>query len=282
MSNIANLDTASLDTAAKFFRMMKKARVDFTGPMQSVAKRRNLAEYLQKGCPKANDNGEVVTSQLPEGHELARLILGDDYITPEEVATAYGTSYSDEQLEHFADTLPDTQTILWLRANRYMLIAGPSKEMNLLEVRKLDNKIFYSKTKGWYAENCQTFSRDDKVVAGEWLAIRKDEVPNSFSKTWKEQQDLITEVEHVPNAPEVSYAVTAYYKVRGIYLLRGKYVRTSSVSAGGHHVNVGNFDGDGLNVNNYWDDNRNGNIGVSSARLSGLYSKRSFVGSVLL
>lgn len=33
-----------------------------------------------------------------------------------------------------------------------------------------------------------------------------------------------------------------------------------------NHVNVGNFDANGLNVNNTWDDNRWNNIGVSSAR----------------
>jgi len=261
-----------LGTVAKLIRLTEKEDVEWSHwqhPTNDVTARRNLAEYLQKGCPKVNDNGEVVTNQLPEGHELACLILGDDYITPEEVATAYGhgkIAYTDEQLEHFADTLPDTQTILWLRANGYMLIAGPPTEMNLLEVRELDNKLFYSKTEGWWSESNQTFSREDKVACGEWLAIRKDEVPNSFSKTWKEQQDLLSEVEHVPNAPEVSYAVTAYFKVRGIYLLRGKYIRTSSVSAGGGHVGVGDFVEDGLRVDDGWDDGRSGGIGVASAR----------------
>jgi hypothetical protein len=33
-------------------------------------------------------------------------------------------------------------------------------------------------------------------------------------------------------------------------------------------VCVGNFDAKGLNVNNYWDDNQNDNIGVSAARQS--------------
>lgn len=270
MENIANQSsTAVLDTVAKFHRLLKKEGVTMehiSGPNNSVVKRRNLAEYLQKGCPRVNDNGEVVTNQLPEGHELARLILGDDCITPEEVATAYGVSYTDEQLEHFADTLPDTQTILWLRANGYMLIAGPPTELNLLQVRELENQLFYSKTEGWYAKDNQKFAKSDVVSACEWLAIRKEEVPNSFSKTWNEQQDLITEVEHIPNAPEVSYAVTAYYKVRGIYLLRGKYVRTSSVSADGGHVHVGCFDEDGLSVYYCWDVRRDDSIGVSSAR----------------
>jgi len=258
-----------LDTVAKFHRLLAKEGVGpdhINTPNNSVVKRRNLADYLKKGCPKVNDNGEVVTNQLPEGHELAHLILGDDYITAEEVATAYGVSYTDDQMEHFADTLPDMQTILWLRANGYMLVAGPSTELNLLEVRELDNKLFYSKTEGWYAENKHTFAREDKVACGEWLAIRKDEVPNSLRKTWKEQQDLITEVEHVPNASEVSYAVTAYFKVRGIYLFRGKYVRTSSVSADGLHVSVGGFGEGGLDVNDYYDDFRVDFIGVASAR----------------
>ena len=34
----------------------------------------------------------------------------------------------------------------------------------------------------------------------------------------------------------------------------------------GNRVNVGNFDADGLNVNNNWNDNRNGNLGLASSR----------------
>ncbi len=258
-----------LGTVAKLIRLTEKEDVEWSHwqhPTNNVTARRNLADYLKMGCPKVNDNGEVATNQLPEGHELARLILGDDYITPEEVATAYGVSYTDEQLEHFADTLPDTQNIFWLRAKGYMLVAGMPTEMNLLQVRELDNLVFYSKTEGWYAEKQQVFAKDDKVKAGEWLAIRKEEVPNSFSKTWQEQPSLLTEVEHVPNAPEVSYAVTAYFKIRGSYLLRGKYVRTSSVSADGYLVSVGSFGEDGLDVYYYWVDDRYGDLGVSSAR----------------
>lgn len=258
-----------LGTVAKLIRLTEKEDVEWSHwqhPTNNVTARRNLAEYLQNGCPKVNTNGEVVTNQLPEGHELTRLILGDDYITPEEVATAYSVSYTDEQLEHFADTLPDTETILWLRANGYMLIAGPPTELNLLQVRELDNKVFFSKTEGWYANDKEKFARDDVVNGGQWLAIRKEAVPNSFSKTWNEQQDLITEDEHVPNASEVSYAVTAYFKVRGICLLRGKYVRTSSVDADGGHVGVGDFDEDGLHVNGYWGAYRYASIGVSSSR----------------
>jgi len=40
----------------------------------------------------------------------------------------------------------------------------------------------------------------------------------------------------------------------------------NSVDSDDNHVNVGNFDANGLNVNNYYDDNRNDNIGLASAR----------------
>ncbi|HMS92685.1 MAG TPA: hypothetical protein PKC05_04305 [Candidatus Saccharibacteria bacterium] len=40
------------------------------------------------------------------------------------------------------------------------------------------------------------------------------------------------------------------------------------VDSDGNRVNLGNFDEDGLNVNNNWGDNRNSNIGLSSSRKS--------------
>jgi len=47
---------------------------------------------------------------------------------------------------------------------------------------------------------------------------------------------------------------------------KGKYVDSD-----GNRVNVGNFDGAGINVNNNWDDNRHSNLGVSAVRQSHLY-----------
>jgi hypothetical protein len=204
--------------------------------------------------------------ETPKGYALATLILGDDFISHEDVANAYRFHYSDEQVEAFAYTLPDEKTLQWLRTNGYMLWATPPSEMNLLQVRDLDNQLFYSKSEGWYAESQLTFSREDVVKAGQWLMVRKEPYPNSRKKNWDEQQKLLTEVEHVPNAPEMAYAVTAYYKVRGVYLLKGVYVRTSSVDADGGRVIVGLFDGDGLYFGRYSADFRHDDLGVSSSR----------------
>ena len=257
-----------LGTVAKLIRLTEKENVEWSHwqhPTNNVTARRNLAKYLQRGCPKMGDNGEVVQTRLPEGYELARLILGDDFLTPEEVAIAYGFSYSDEQLEHFANTLPDIRNIFRYRDEGFLLMPRPHREMNLLEVREFDNKLFSPEVEGWYSADNQTFSRDDKVVAGEWLAIRKEAGPNSFSKTGNGQQDLITEDKHVPNAPTASYAVTAYLKVRGIYLLCAQYVRTSSVSVDHHHVIVGYTKIGRLKIDHSDDDCRYGDVGILSA-----------------
>lgn len=255
-----------LGTVAKLIRLTDVEWSHWLHPTNNVNARRNLADFLAKGCPKITDNGEIVTPTLPDGEDLCRLILGDDYLSPEDVAKAYGWSYSDDQLANFAETLPDMETVLWLRSNGYMLVATPPTDTNLLQVRDLDNQLFYSKSKGWYAESQHTFSREDVVKAGEWLMVRKEPYPNSRSKNWDEQKNLITEVEHVPNASEVAYAVTAYYKVRGVYLLKGIYVRTSSVDADGDRVIVGSFGGVGLHVHYYWDADRSDDLGVSSSR----------------
>ena len=44
-----------------------------------------------------------------------------------------------------------------------------------------------------------------------------------------------------------------------------------TIDPDGNRVNVGNFDAEGLNVNNNWDNNRNDNLGLASARQSFLY-----------
>lgn len=208
--------------------------------------------------------GMTTASRPPERDQMARILLGDDYITAEQMARNYGTSYSDGQLDHFADTLPNMQILNWLHVNGYVLVSGPSTELNLLQVRELDSKLFHSKTRGWYTEGNHEFSTDDMVKAGEWLAIRKEAVPSSFNETWGAQQHFLSEVERVPNVAEASYAVAVYFKVRGVRLLEDECVRTISICGSGGRVDICNKDG--LAINTSWEDRPFRGIGVASAR----------------
>lgn len=257
-----------LGKIAKLVRLTEKEGVEWSHwqlPIDNIAARLNFVEYLRMGCPKVNENGEIITNQPLDNSKLAHLILHEDFITPEKMADAYGFSYSNEQLKCFEETLPNRWILQRLQTNGFMLIARPPKEMSLLDIQYLDENLFYLKTRRWYADKSQRFLSKDRVSAGGWLAIRKGEIPNSFSKTWDEQQNLIAEDESVPNAPTIAFAVTAYYKVRGIYLFRDKYVRTSSVSIDGNNVVIGCFDKRGLDIQRH-----SSNSGCCWIGLSGL------------
>ncbi len=205
------------------------------------------------------------TAKLPD-YELARTILGKDFVSPEEVAESQrGVVYTSSQLSWFGDNLPTREVLEWCRDNGYILVAGPPKALSLLEIRELNRDYFYSKESGWYAEGQQKFSRDDQVLA-QWVMLRKGPVPNSTSRTWDEQQSLLSGLEIVPNAAEVVWGITTYKAVRNVYLLGGVYARTSSLDAVGGRVYVGHFVADGLVVNDWSDGLRSSCVGLASAR----------------
>ncbi len=204
------------------------------------------------------------TDKLPD-YALVREILGNDFISPEEIVTARGLTYSAEQLAELESTLPDRETLEWLRRNDFMLVAGSPREMSLLDIRELERRYFYSREGGWYNNESEKFARNDKVTC-RWLMLRKGIVPNSTSKTWDEQEKLLSDLEAVPNAAEQVWGMTVYKAVRGVYLLGSVYARTSSVDSDGNRVDVGDFDGYGLCVDSRNDSVRDSGLGVASSR----------------
>lgn len=146
-----------------------------------------------------------------------------------------------------------------------MVVPGPNKPMSLLDIRELERSYFYSKEGGWYANETEAFAKSEKVTC-HWYMLRKGIVPNSTSKTWSEQQGLLSNIETTPTAVELVWGMTTYKAVRDIYLLGSLYARTSSVDSCGDYVSVGFFDGVGLNVDGWDDGRRSAYVGVSSSR----------------
>lgn len=197
-----------------------------------------LAEGIRRFSAKAPDYG------------LAQSILGADFITPEEVTKARPSIvYTVEQITALAESLPSEDVLKWCKDNGYAVMPAPPTAMSTLDVREIQSTHFYSKAGGWYAD--QKFAREDKTSFG-WLLIKKTPVSNSTSKNWSEQNKLLSALEKVPNAAEMSWFITTYFEVRGIRLFEGVYVRTSSLDSGGLRVSVGRFDSDGLVVNDWW------------------------------
>jgi len=239
-------------------RALKKVNPDKDGLQQLIEKGGEFQNYLIDGVRR-------FTAKMPS-YGIASMILGVDFISPEVIVeTRMGIVYTKEQLVQFGKTLPSHEVIEWCRDNNYILVAGPAKPVSLLEIRELESKYFYSKSGSWYANEKEKFSRNDKVDA-RWIMLCKKPVANSTSKTWDEQQSTLSKIESVPNVAEVVWAITTYKAVRDVYLLPNIYVRTSSLGSDGIHVSVGHFGANGLNVDRHWDNDRNGSIGLASAR----------------
>ena len=211
-----------------------------------------LAEGIRRFSAKAPDYG------------LAQSILGTDFITPEEVSKARPSIvYTDDQITALAESLPSEDMLKWCKDNGYAVMPAPPTAMSLLDVREIQSTHFYSKTGGWYSD--QKFAREDRTSFG-WLAIKKTPISDSTSKNWNEQNKLLSALETVPNAAEMSWFITTYFEVRGIRLFESIYVRTSSLGSGGGRVLVGSFVSGGLIVNDWDGDRRDSNIGLSGAR----------------
>ena len=206
------------------------------------------------------------TAKAPN-YELAKNILGKDFISPEDIAKARGITYTDEQLAIFGDTLPAQEVLEWCRDNGMMLVAGPPEPMSTLDIRALKKDYFYSKEGGWYSNKSEKFARDDKVEPV-WIALRKEPVADSFNKNWSEQSNLVVEPMIVPNAAKLLWGITTCRAVRDVCLFPNLYVRTSSVDSVSYLVYLGFFVSDGLYVYYYWDDYRDGFLGLSAARKS--------------
>ncbi len=212
-----------------------------------------LAEGIRRFSAKVPDYG------------LAKSILGADFITPEEVTKARPrVVYTNEQITALAKSLPSEDVLKWCKDNGYTVMPAPPTAMSLLDVQEIQSTHFYLKTDGlWYSN--QKFAREDQTSFG-WLYIKKTPVANSTRKNWTNQNKLLSALEKVPNATEMSWFTITYFEVRGIRLFEGVYVRTSSLGSDGDHVYVCRFGSSGLYIN-YWScDRPDGDIGLSATR----------------
>ncbi len=191
----------------------------------------------------------------------AREIMGRNFFGIEEAIKHFGVNPSRAQLAYLAE-VPFTEEVLEsVKDTHVLVVVFP---MSILDIRgKVERKLFYSCEYSWY--NKEAFAKDRGEIG--WRLVRKTPVPDSTNKNWDEQQALLDKSEETPSAQVMVYTIVGHYLATGERLFEKVYVRTSSVGSDGHRVYVGSF-AKGLHINNWWDDDRSDNLGVSSARKS--------------
>lgn len=169
----------------------------------------------------------------PYSYDLARLILGDDFISPEEVSDILGESYNENQLYNLRHTLPDPKRLQRLYNDGYVLSAYPPKNLSLIDLEKFVSRPFegnsFKKEKDRFSsEVVYSCAENATRKSGDcWLAVKKNFGSNDCLRPYYEYR---------PCVATVSYIVIAYYKLRKSALFEGSSVETSSEFSFGSEV----------------------------------------------
>jgi len=211
-----------------------------------------------------NNGYELTTSQA-----RAKEIMGKNFLGVEEGMKLFGIQLSKRQLAYMSE-IPFSEATLAASKDTHILVAV--MPLSIVQIRsytaamklpKGQKSFFYKQD--WY--DGQAFANE--VGQLEWRLVRKTPVGDSTSKTWQQQQELLdSKIEETPTAQVMVYTIIGHFLNTGERLFEKVYVRTSSLDSGGSHVDVGEFDADGLYVDSYWDDGVDGPLGVVSSRKS--------------
>ena len=191
--------------------------------------------------------------------ERAQEIMGKNFFGIEEAVTHFEVKPSKQQISALAE-VPFTKEVLESHKDTHILVAV--FPMSILDIKKMDNKLFYPITGAWFES--RKFAKSKGTTS--WQLVRKTPVEDSMSKTWKEQQVLLSKDDETPSARVMVYTIIGHYMNTGETLFRSVCVRTSSVGFNDVRVYVGLFYAGGLFLNGYWDNGRFDHLGTISAR----------------
>ncbi|MFO8113007.1 MAG: hypothetical protein R6T92_10910 [Desulfosalsimonadaceae bacterium] len=216
--------------------------------------KKKLESFLGNGNNK--EGSKPTLSQIQ-----AQKIMGQNFFGVKDATEHFGVKPTEEQLKALSE-IPYSEKVLKECKDTHILVAIlPISILTIREMirEKVDSKLFYNQT--WY--NDEDFAKEKGKVC--WKLIRKNPVPSSISKDWKEQLELIDENEEVPTARAMIYTIAGYYLKMGEKLFEHTYVRTSSTDSDGGYVIVGYFESSGIHAYSYWDDLCSFVVGIASS-----------------
>jgi hypothetical protein len=193
-------------------------------------------------------------------------VMGKNFFGIEEVQKHFGVTLSKRHLAYMAE-IPFSEEVLSECKDTHVLVAYAPMAIVAVRAKTASVKLppkhrmFYQQD--WYDNN----EVGNGAGALEWHLVRKTSIPDSKSKTWQEQQDLLDrKIDETPEANVMVYTIIGHFLATGERLFEKEYVRTRTLDSFGDRVNVGYFDSGGLFVYFYRGDDRSDNIGLSAAR----------------
>lgn len=193
-------------------------------------------------------------------HDRAREIMGRNMFGVEEAVKHFGVKPTKKDLADLA-TIPYSEAVLKACKDTHVLVAV--FPISILDIRHKASQELFFYAQDWHGG--EAFAKDKG--GAHWYLIRKTPVDASTSKTWDEQQRLLSKDEETPAARVVIYTMIGHFFATGERLFENVYVRCQDLDSSGNRVYVG-FDAVRLLVCGGCGGLRGFLLGVSSARKS--------------
>lgn len=211
----------------------------------------NIARLMVSGVYKPS------TSQ-----KLAREIMAKNFFGIEEAIKHFGVNATKQQHADLAE-VPFSEEVLKSCKDTHVLVAVfPLSILDIRGITKKQSDRTLSNNQNWYDE--QVFAKDKGEVG--WQLVRKEPIANSTSKTWNDQQALLSKDEETPTARIVVYTMVGHFLATRERLFDKINVNCVDLGSGGRRVTVGEWGAEGLLVDDYWDDKWHDMLGLSAAR----------------
>lgn len=188
----------------------------------------------------------------------AKAIMQQNYHDPAKWASKCKFRLSKAHKEIFS-TVPTDESVLWHYSQQSLLI--PILPLSIMQLHTRHNALFFSKDDPWFAT--ELFA-NEKPEAG-WMLFSIDIISNSTSKTFAQQEAMLSEGESIATAAQLCQALICHAVLIGERLMSTIYARTNSIDSSGRRVNLGRFGEDGLGVG-HWRSSASSDVGLSSSR----------------
>ncbi|MDD3487486.1 MAG: hypothetical protein PHF35_03885 [Candidatus Moranbacteria bacterium] len=205
-------------------------------------------------------------------YELARAILGKDFIAPDEISNVLDLQYSNKVFGRYTKSIPSEDLLLWLKKNNFSLIAGPPCELEASEIVNLNYKLFnrgdnfFWQWEGYRAD----LVREEKLQV-RWLMIRKKHISRSLGCSYKNMPKLISDLEYIPSVAEVIWELFIYKVIRNVWLRRNLRtavrINGSDILYGDPCTNIRSSNENGIELDHpSQPDGYSDDLGISPAR----------------
>jgi hypothetical protein len=184
--------------------------------------------------------------------------MGKNFFGVEEAMKHFGINPIDQPVA--IPRIPFSEAVLEESKHTHVLTAV--FPLSILEMRGKQGDTRLFRDPSWY--NQEVFAKERGEA--NWHLVRKTSVENSLSKTWGEQQALLSKDEETPSARVMTYVIIGHYLATGERLFKSVWVRTSSLCSVAPRVTLGDFGRSGLSFGHGYDISRYAYVGLASAR----------------